>query len=114
MLDFKPIQFDSRGCRRNVLLPVDPRQRINALLVFRRAHEAHRDAAMLFKAAAEGRPMELAKRFRLGKLAGGLQKRGRLALPHGKVLLATPLEAARMGGHTDCVAALEYKKEVRQ
>jgi len=37
----------------------------------RRAHEAHRDARLVFRAAAEGRPLELQRRLVLGKLAGG-------------------------------------------
>ena len=51
------------------------------LLRFRRAHEAHRDARLVFRAAAEGRPLELQKRLVLGKLAGGLLRRG--ILPTG-------------------------------
>lgn len=45
---------------------------VQRLLRWRRAVEAKRDAAMVFRAAAEGRPMELAERVRLGKLADGL------------------------------------------
>ena len=46
--------------------------RVRGVLFWRRAVEAKRDAGMVFKAASEGRPMELARRLRLGKLAGGL------------------------------------------
>jgi len=46
---------------------------------FRRAHEAHRDARLVFRAAAEGRPLELQKRLVLGKLAGGLRATGIVA-----------------------------------
>ena len=41
------------------------------LVRFRRAYEAHRDARLVFRAAAEGRPLELEMRLVLGKLAGG-------------------------------------------
>jgi len=33
--------------------------RSKIMLQFRRAHEAHRDARLVFRAAAEGRPLEL-------------------------------------------------------
>lgn len=42
------------------------------LMLFRRAHEAHRDACLCFFAARDGRPLELSKRLFLGKHAGGL------------------------------------------
>ena len=49
------------------------RARMQGMMVlFRRAHEAHRDARLVFRAAAEGRPLELQRRLVLGKLAGGL------------------------------------------
>ena len=72
------------------------------MLRFRRAHEAHRDARLVFRAAAEGRPLELQMRLVLGKLAGGLQS---TRLLHGSIM--TPLEAASAGGHTECVKQLE-------
>lgn len=70
---------------------------------WRRAVEAKRDAGMVFQAASEGRPMELAKRLRLGVLAGCLDARG-LVKGAGTV---SPLEAARLGGHDECVGLLE-------
>ena len=94
-----------------VLDPVkglDPR-RADAVIRWRRAHEAHRDASMVFRAASEGRPMELEKRLRLGKLAGGLTRAGRAgsgAWGAAAVRLLSPMEAARVGGHGRCVAVL--------
>jgi len=49
-------------------------QKVGAMLRFRRAHEAHRDARLVFRAAAEGRPLELQRRLVLGKLAGGQER----------------------------------------
>jgi len=69
---------------------------------FRWAHEAHRDAMLVFRAAAEGRPLELQKRLVLGKLAGGLDILGEV---DGNMM--TPLDAARAGGHGGCIKALE-------
>jgi len=69
---------------------------------FRRAHEAHRDARLVFRAAAEGRPLELQKRLVLGKLAGGREWQGEL-----DGVMMTPLDAARAGGHGECIKALE-------
>jgi len=46
-------------------------RRYRAVIRFRRAHEAHRDARLVFRAAAEGRPLELQRRLVLGKLVGG-------------------------------------------
>jgi len=70
---------------------------------FRRAHEAHRDARLVFRAAAEGRPLELQKRLVLGKLAGGVMKTS-LYTHTGQHM--TALEAALMGGHVQCVRLL--------
>jgi len=73
------------------------------VLRFRRAHEAHRDARLVFRAAAEGRPLELQRRLVLGKLAGGIMKTS--LHPHtGQHINA--LEAALMGGHVQCVSLL--------
>lgn len=70
--------------------------------------EAKRDAGMVFRAAAEGRPMELEKRLRLGKLAGGLHMKGEVTADDTSTTTrVTPLEAARLGGHEDCVKVLE-------
>jgi len=68
------------------------------MLRFRRAHEAHRDARLVFKAATEGRPLELQRRLVLGKLAGGLAS----VLAHRM----TPLEAARANSNSECIALL--------
>jgi len=75
------------------------------MIRFRRAHQAHRDARLVFRAAAEGRPLELQKRLVLGKLAGGRKKRGFVG---GKRL--TPLGAAKAGGHDDCIKVLRSLK----
>lgn len=81
---------------------LNPSRRLH-VMQFRRAHEARRDAGMVFEAAARGRPLELAKRLRLGKLAGGLQARGQLQ-KDGPIMSA--LDAARLGGHDRCVELL--------
>jgi len=77
------------------------RKTAGPMLRFRRAHEAHRDARLVFRAAAEGRPLELQRRLVLGKLAGG-------ATITGETRGATvpPIEAAQVGGHDDCVKVL--------
>jgi len=72
------------------------------LVRFRRAYEAHRDARLVFKAAAEGRPLELQRRLVLGKLAGGRDILGDI---HGVIM--TPLEAARFGGHGECIKVMK-------
>lgn len=72
------------------------------VLAFRRAHEAKRDAGRIFHAAAHGRPLELAKRLRLGVLAGGAESVGELG---GRTVSA--LQAARQGGHDVCVKVLQ-------
>lgn len=41
----------------------------------RRAAQAQHDAGLVWQAAAEGRPLELAKRLRLGVLAGGAERK---------------------------------------
>jgi len=45
--------------RHHYLTRLEMGRRCNAMLRFRRAHEAHRDARLVFRAAAEGRPLEL-------------------------------------------------------
>ena len=72
------------------------------ILRFRRAHEAHRDARLVFRAAAEGQPLELQRRLVLGKLAGG---RERLDEVNGVMMI--PLDAARTGEHEECIKVLE-------
>ena len=69
--------------------------------------EAKRDAGIVFHAASEGRPMELARRLRLGKLAGGLDIKGTVTLEDGSSSQMLPVEAARLGGHDECVRLLE-------
>jgi len=72
------------------------------MLRFRRAHEAHRDARLVFRAAAEGLPLELQRRLVLGKLACGLDRLGEVG--DG---MRTPLIAARAGGYGGCIKVLE-------
>ena len=76
--------------------------RRGVILTFRRAHEARRDARLVFRAAAEGQPLELQRRLVLGKLAGGAST-ARITPTGHRV---TPLEAATAGGHDDCVDLL--------
>jgi len=90
------------------------------LLQFRMAHEAHRDARLVFQAAQEGRPLELQKRLALGKSAGGLSRRctprvgvlsewcDQLSIePDDHALLTcTPLMVSLLGGHLDCANVL--------
>ena len=71
------------------------------MLRFRRAHEAHRDARLVFRAAAEGRPLELQMRLVLGKLANGLVILGKV-----DGVMRTPLDAAMAGGHGECIKVL--------
>jgi len=71
------------------------------ILRLRRAHEAHRDARLVFRAAAAGRPLELQRRLVLGKLAGGLDILGKV---DGEMM--TPLDAARAGGHRECIKVM--------
>jgi len=77
------------------------RARRRAVVRFRRAHEAHRDARLVFRAAAEGQPLELQRRLVLGMLVGGVHRRTS-ADGH----MVTPLEAAKGGGHDECVRRL--------
>ena len=51
--------------------------------------------------------MELGRRLRLGKLAGGLRTKGDVEDGAGMTKRVDPLEAARLGGHDDCVKLLE-------
>ena len=73
----------ARGTTRQVIeefikIELPRRARIAAIIGFRRAHEAHRDASLVFRAAAEDRPLELQKRLVLGAKAGGISKAGNL------------------------------------
>ena len=72
------------------------------MLRLRRAHEAHRDARLVFRAAAAGRPLELQRRLVLGQLASGLDILGEV---DGKMM--TPLDAARAGGHGECIKVMD-------
>ena len=81
--------------------------RMVQVIAFRHVHEAHRDARLVLRAAAEGRPLELQKRLRLGKLAGGLHAVRDTSSGMGMGMgMETPLEASRSGGHTACVDLL--------
>jgi len=102
---------------------MDPWPRRWLLSRFRRAHEAHRDARLVFKAAAEGRPLELQRRLVLGKLAGGLSIVGPLhcsytdedgrcidapeSIVRDRVTMVSPLQAAVRNSHDACIAVLE-------
>jgi len=77
-------------------------KRLRTILRFRRAHEAHRDTKLVFRAAAEGRPLELQRRLVLGRLAGGKDRLGEVG-----VMMMTPLDAASSRGHDECVLQLE-------
>lgn len=70
---------------------------------WRRATDAQRDAGYIFWLARDGRPLDLERRLVLGGRAGGLERKGDLSDGEGGTKLATPLEAARAGGHTECV-----------
>jgi len=84
--------------RRDAMIRQAMTNRRGMILRFRRAHEAHRDARLVFRAAAEGRPLELQKRLVLGKLACGLD-----ILSESDGVMMTPLGAARAGGHEECI-----------
>lgn len=81
--------------------------RVRRAMLWRRSIEAKRDAALIFNAAAHGRPMELAKRLRLGKLAGGLEIKGAVVEKDGTKRMVLPLDAARLGAHDECVEVLK-------
>ena len=73
------------------------------LILWRRGTNASKDANLVHRAAREGRPLELARRLRLGKLAGALDRQVSMVVPGpggGDVRVdATPAEAAWLGGH---------------
>ena len=81
------------------------------LIRWAHAWRAHRDAALVFKAASEGRPLELEKRLRLGRLAGGLRIKGSITQADGISRMVRPLAAARLGGHDECVQILKIVRE---
>ena len=87
--------------RRDALLQKVWASRRGILLRFRVAHEARRDARLVFRAAAEGRPLELQRRLVLGKLAGGLEMLGEV-----DGIMMTPLDAAKAGVHLECIKVL--------
>jgi len=72
------------------------------MMQLRRAHEAHRDVRLVFRAASEGRPLELQRMLVLGKLAGGLNI---LGVVDG--LMMGPMNAARAGGHGEYLKTME-------
>lgn len=93
--------------------------RMRHMLHWKRALAARRDASMVFQAAAEGRPMELAKRLTLGRLAGGHLMAGRLGSGAGSdrddgagadkkhaIEGYNALTAACARGHGECVRVL--------
>jgi len=92
----------SEVLRRDALSRHVRASRCGMMLRFKRAHEAHRDARLVFRAAAEGRPLELQKRLVLGKLAGGLDILGEV---DGEMM--SPLDAARAGGHGECIKVMD-------
>lgn len=61
---------------------------------------------MVFKAASEARPLELAKRLRLGKLAGGINAQGTVKLDDGTFKIVSAVDAARLHRHDECVELL--------
>lgn len=75
------------------------------VLVWRRAHEARRNAGMVFQAASQGRPLELGKRLRLGRLAGGLDREGRVSCGRDR-WVGGPAFGALGGGHGECLGQL--------
>jgi len=88
--------------RRNALIRQVWASRRGMMLRLRRAHEAHRDARLVFRAAAAGRPLELQRRLVLGKLAGG-----QVRLEKVDGVMMTPLDAARAGGHGECIKMIK-------
>ena len=92
--------------RCNTLLAREAKERASMLMQWRHGWEARRDSELVFQAASEGRPLELGKRLRLGVLAGGLDAKGEVEDGAGGTRLVSPLEAARLGGHDDCVKLL--------
>lgn len=98
------VKFPLAGCVRD-LEAVDrciAGHRKRSLAGWRDAACAHRDARLVHQAAREGRPLELAKRLRLGVRAGGLTREYDVG---GRPMRA--LEAARLGGHEECVKLLQ-------
>ena len=75
------------------------------MLRLRRAHGAHRDARLVFRAAAEGRPLELQRRLVLGKLACGLDILGEV-----DGVMMTPLDAAKAAGHEECIKVIDHTR----
>jgi len=88
--------------RRDALIRQIWASRRGMILRFRGAHDAHRDVRLVFRAAAEGRPLELQRRLVLGKLAGGLDILGKV-----DGVMMTPLDAAKACGHEECIKVIE-------
>lgn len=84
------------------MLGLEASRRRSLLVRWRHGGDAKRDAKLVFQAASEGRPLELAKRLRLGVLAGGLTRRGDVRAADGRRLRVDALGAAELGGHDDC------------
>lgn len=85
--------------------------RIQALVRHRVASDAQRDSSLVWRAASEGRPLELAKRLRLGVMAGGADRKS----ASGGALLDSK-QAAAANGHDGCAALLgrSIAKEVNR
>lgn len=94
----------ARLCER--ALRIESKRRGVGLLRWRRAVEVKRDSELIFRSARDGRPLELGKRLRLGKLGGGLWKKG-LVEVGGVTKEVSAMEAACMGGHLECVRVLD-------
>lgn len=101
----------SRGCFNALFSAREERLKARekrwALVKARQSAEAKRDASLIFAAASEGRPLELARRLRLGHLANGITMQGVITAEDGTPTRVGPLEAARLGGHSECVELLE-------
>ena len=81
-------------------------RRKQTMTCWRHGADASRDASMVFKAASEARPLELAKRLRLGKLAGGINAQGTVKLDDGTFKIVSAVDAARLHRHDECVELL--------
>ena len=80
--------------------------RQDRLLQWRNGTCAWRDRDLAFRAARDGRPLELGKRLRLGRLAGALGMRGAIPAQSGGSAVVGILGAARLGGHSQCERVL--------
>jgi len=88
---------------------VSRRHRMRIMVRHRQAVHVHRDARLVFRAAAEGRPLELQKRLVLGVLGGALHETG---MVHGVPM--TAMEAAAAGGHEECEMQLRRSQACQE